>query len=94
MSYDLAERELEELLTTKFSKADGYNEASSLILDGLFEALDIGDIEPEISVPSYETYKLGIETLVENPDSPVETPGEVVQIAVEDHLDIREINTM
>ncbi len=81
---------LEEVLTRKLSIADGSDEASQLLLDGLFKALDI-DADPEIAVPSYSKYQLGIETLVENPDSAAETPGEVVQIAIEDLLDVRDV---
>ena len=81
---------LEELLTKQLSDTDGYDEASNLILDGLLEALNLGNIESEITVPSYDKYRLGVETLVENEESPVETPGEVVQIAIEHHLDIRD----
>jgi len=81
---------LEEVLTRKLSSADGSDGASQLLLDKLFEALNI-DVDPDIAVPSYSKYELGIETLVEKAESSIETPGDVVQIALEEHLDVRDV---
>lgn len=81
---------LEELLTRKLGQTDNYDEASNLILDGLLEAVNLGDIDSQIQVPAYSKYKLSIDTLIDNEDSPVDTPGEAVQIAIENHLDLRD----
>lgn len=82
---------VEELLSRKLNQTDGYDDKSTLILDGLLEAVDLGDIDTQVKVPAYTKYKLSIDTLVENTNSPVETAGEAVQIAIENHLDVRDL---
>ena len=80
---------LNQLIQSSVAAYDRYESRDDLIEAALYDRLGLEDVDGELTVPKYERYELNIEALTENESCPCDTPGEVIQVALERFLEIK-----
>lgn len=80
---------LNQLIQKNVAVHDQYESDEELIEAAVFDKLGLSGVDREITVVNYNRYELNIEALIENERNPCDTPGEIVQVALEEFLEIR-----
>jgi superfamily II DNA or RNA helicase len=78
----------DQIIEASIATDERYETREDFLEAALYDMLGISDVDEKLTVPEYERYELNVEAIIENDDYPCETPGEVVQVALESFFDI------